>query len=375
MMRRVSTGMAYPGTEEQSSEESWDDDSDHYELMQDSTWRELRDKPGARRERKQYRRKFLTDRREARKKEVLKQFIDTQKVGICVDNPHLMSKSGYQLLEKINKNYGNKTAQDLLQSSLSSKIFSRMSFSQRSDHLRNFSNKIIKPGPNEYAQVCTNLDHQRNVFQQQMATMEQMQKDSLVQRIQEKLKDRRQQMKNQKNCRVKATFQGHAMFRQMIFQQNAQQQTASKPGERRGSTSLMLNRSQTRRGDTSNEKMKLLKQQQKHIPGKVSEATPERKKSTNLTINITKLLAQNRKDENQSPRDSSDDEEEGAKITHPKSPQFKAAQKRKMFKQQLGNLATLDHLHNTVYHAQESPNQMNDGNEQQFSSIKLLKTK
>lgn len=52
MMRRVSTGMAYPGTEEQSSEESWDDDSDHYELMQDSTWRELRDKPGARRERK-----------------------------------------------------------------------------------------------------------------------------------------------------------------------------------------------------------------------------------------------------------------------------------------------------------------------------------
>ena len=40
----------------------------------------------------------------------MKKFIDTQKVGICVNNPHLMAKSGTQLADKINKTYGDKKA-------------------------------------------------------------------------------------------------------------------------------------------------------------------------------------------------------------------------------------------------------------------------
>lgn len=42
---------------------------------------------GKKKERKAFKNKFLTDRKIARKKEQLRQFIDSHKVGLCVNNP------------------------------------------------------------------------------------------------------------------------------------------------------------------------------------------------------------------------------------------------------------------------------------------------
>ena len=73
-----------------SSDESWHNDSDHFLLKDDPTWKNLQGPSVPKRERKDFKRKFIANREAAKKKEILRKFIDNHKVGICVDNPQLM---------------------------------------------------------------------------------------------------------------------------------------------------------------------------------------------------------------------------------------------------------------------------------------------
>lgn len=73
--------------QEFSSDESWQNDSDHMDLLDDPQFKRMKSGADRKEERRAYKRKFLADREQARKKEVLRKFIDTQKVGLCVNNP------------------------------------------------------------------------------------------------------------------------------------------------------------------------------------------------------------------------------------------------------------------------------------------------